>query len=55
MLTTLCEDRAALDIELPPWKHQEVKMKFISCAAKVQHCRETDRHAAVTDACLDSQ
>ena len=37
------------------WKHGEVKVKLISCAAKVQHCQETDRHTAVTDVCPDSQ
>ena len=38
MLTTLCEDRAALNIELRPWSVMEasrsVKIKLISCAAK---------------------
>ena len=38
-----------------PWKHGEVKVELISCAAKVQHCQETDRHTAVTDVCPDSQ
>ena len=34
---------------------EKPRSKFISCAAKVQHCQETDRHAAVTDVYPDSQ
>ena len=52
MLTTLCEDRAAFDINCGhgvPWKHRKVKIKLISCAAKVQHCLSRVRPTRSSD------